>query len=131
MALKEARASAARLASDRKGRQGMSDEELQDPQQWEFERAEKRRGVKRSRAVVSVAFSREDYERVVDAAQRHRIRTSEFIRNAALEHARDTSDARTVPLSVDPVSTKAAWTCTPDPQEDVASSWASSTLEPV
>lgn len=109
----------------------MRDEELQDPQQWDFEHAKKRRGVKRSRAVVSVALSRQDYDRVVDAAEQQGMRTSEFIRNAALEQARDTLGARAVPLSADAVTTNAAWSCMPDPQEDLVSSWAVSALEPV
>jgi hypothetical protein len=36
--------------------------------------------------VVSVAFSRDDFERVVETARREGMRTSEFIREAALKY---------------------------------------------
>jgi hypothetical protein len=61
-----------------------------DPEQnepWDYERAERRPAVKGARAVVSVAFPREDFERVSQAAKRRALRTSEFIREAALEKA--------------------------------------------
>lgn len=63
---------------------------MADPEQheaWDFERAQKRPPVREPRAVVSVAFSRKDFERVSLAAQRLLMRTSEFIRAAALEKA--------------------------------------------
>ena len=60
-------------------------EALQNPDEWDFEHAERRSGVKQPRAVVSVAFSRDDFERVSGCAERLRKRTSEFIREAALE----------------------------------------------
>lgn len=109
----------------------MPDEELQDPQQWDFERAEKRRGVKRSRAIVSVAFSRHDYERVVEAAERRGMKTSEFIRSAALEHARRMPFGGMVFLSAYSVTTDAYWSCIPDLQEGLVSSWTASAFEPV
>ena len=74
-------------------------EELQDPESWSDE-SEVRAPVKPQRAVVSVAFSREDFERVVEQAQRAGMKTSEFIRHAALEHV---SEQR-VPVQVFSVS---------------------------
>ena len=60
-------------------------QELQDPETWDFEQAERVPGGKAPRAVVSVAFSRPDFERVTHAAERAGQRTSEFIRRAVLE----------------------------------------------
>ena len=62
-------------------------DDLQDPKQWDYEKAERRPGVKSARAVVSVAFSRQDFERVAASAAERGKRTSEFIREAALERA--------------------------------------------
>ncbi len=58
--------------------------ELQDPETWE-EGGELHPPVKSSRAIVSVAFARDDFERVVREARRCNMRTSEFIRAAALD----------------------------------------------
>ena len=60
---------------------------LEDPESWDYERTEKRPGVKGARAVVSVAFTSEDLQQVGEAAQRLGQRTSQFIRDAALEKA--------------------------------------------
>lgn len=59
-------------------------EELQNADNWDFDTAEIRQPVKHPRAVVSVAFQREDFERVATLAQRHNMRMSEYIRKAAL-----------------------------------------------
>jgi hypothetical protein len=61
------------------------DAELENEDHWNFDTAEVRRGVVRSRAVVSVAFAREDFQRVSEYAELQGKRTSEFIREAALE----------------------------------------------
>ena len=63
--------------------------ELQDPNAWDLERAERRPPVKSGRTVVSVAFPRKDFARVAMAAERLGQRISEFIREAALEKASD------------------------------------------
>jgi hypothetical protein len=60
-------------------------EELQNREEWDFEDGERRPGAKSTRAVVSVAFAREDFERVSACAEQSRKRTSQFIREAALE----------------------------------------------
>jgi hypothetical protein len=57
--------------------------ELEDPSTWE-DGGEVRPAVKSSRAVVSVAFSREDLARIAAEAERRGMKTSEFIRAAAL-----------------------------------------------
>ena len=62
-------------------------EELQDAESWEEAGAIVQPSGKAPRAVVSVAFPREDFERVVAQAQVAGMKTSEFIRQAALEKA--------------------------------------------
>jgi hypothetical protein len=62
-------------------------QELQDPVTWEADTDDRRPPVKSPRAVVSVAFSRDDLEQVASAARESGMRTSEFIRNAALAAA--------------------------------------------
>ncbi len=62
-------------------------QELQNPDNWDFERAHRTSGMRAARAVVSVAFSREDFERVAGCAEQLGMRTSEFIREAALNRA--------------------------------------------
>lgn len=68
----------------------MNDDELralEHPDEWDFEHAARRPGVKRPRAVVSVAFGRRDFERVSAYAERSQKRTSAFLREAALDKA--------------------------------------------
>jgi hypothetical protein len=59
--------------------------ELQDPGNWEDEEDPVRPPVKSPRAIVSVAFSREDFERIAEHAREHGMKTSEYIRRAALD----------------------------------------------
>ena len=63
------------------------DRDLQDPESWDYEHAEARAPVKSARVVVSVAFRRDDFEIVSKYAERLRKKTSEFIREAAIEKA--------------------------------------------
>lgn len=68
----------------------MDDREIQaleNSEEWEFEHATKRPGVKGRRAVVSVAFAREEFEIVDEGAERSGEKLSEFIRKAALGRA--------------------------------------------
>ncbi len=60
-------------------------DDLERDDQWEFEAAEKRPGVSKARAVVSVAFARDDFELVSECAEKQGKKTSEFIREAALD----------------------------------------------
>lgn len=62
----------------------MSEEDLQNADNWDLEHAEKRPPVKKARAVVSVAFSADDFDRVAEVAERIGMKTSEFIREATL-----------------------------------------------
>lgn len=59
--------------------------ELQNPRTWDDGADGVRPPVKAPRAVVSVAFSADDFRRVTEQARRHGMKTSEFIREAALE----------------------------------------------
>jgi hypothetical protein len=63
------------------------DSELKKAETWDFEKPEVREPVKYSRAVVSVAFRRDDFTQVSEFAGRIGKRTSEFIREAAIEKA--------------------------------------------
>jgi hypothetical protein len=58
--------------------------ELQKTKTWDWDRAEAHPGHKKPRAVVSVAFNRDDFETVALYAERAHMRVSEFIRSAAL-----------------------------------------------
>lgn len=65
----------------------MTEQELEKTENWDLENAERRPGSSQARAVVSVAFPRGDFERVAAAAERAKMRLSEYIRRAALEKA--------------------------------------------
>lgn len=60
-------------------------EDLQDEKSWELDEETPASRPRKARAVVSVAFPREDFERVEEYAQSHRISISELIRQAALQ----------------------------------------------
>ncbi|MBI2171753.1 MAG: hypothetical protein HYU30_07010 [Chloroflexi bacterium] len=63
------------------------DLELEKPDNWDFTQPEAREPVKASRVVVSVAFRRDDFALVSTYAERSGKKTSEFIREAAVEKA--------------------------------------------
>lgn len=54
---------------------------------WELDQAEIHEPPKNPRAVVSVAFPRDDFRKVSEAAGASDMKVSEFIRTAALERA--------------------------------------------
>ncbi len=62
--------------------------ELKDPGTWDVDNPVAVPSVKNPRAVVSVAFSRQDFERVGAAARISDMKVSEFIREASLGRAR-------------------------------------------
>lgn len=77
----------------------VSDDELkdyQDPESWESSSDDKRPPLKGGRAIVSVAFSRSDFEFVADAARAAEMKTSEFIRAAAIDRAVQNSKRATI-----------------------------------
>ncbi len=59
--------------------------DLQDESIWDYDKAEIRPASKSNRVVVSVAFARQDFQRVGEYAESVNMKTSEFIRTAALE----------------------------------------------
>ena len=59
-------------------------EQLQDRESWDWELAESRPARKKPRAVVSVAFNRDDFDTVAAFAERAGMKLSEFIRSAAI-----------------------------------------------
>ncbi len=62
-----------------------TEHELENQDNWDYEHLETRGPVKAPRVVVSVAFRREDFENVAKYAERAGKKTSELIREAALE----------------------------------------------
>ncbi len=70
--------------------------ELQSPETWEHTAEDRREPVRSPRAIVSVALSRDDFEFVSAAARSMEMRTSEFIRVAAVEKAQIHSRRATV-----------------------------------
>lgn len=61
--------------------------DLENTENWDFDKLEVRGPVKSTRVVVSVAFPRESFITVSQYAERLGKKTSEFIREAALEKA--------------------------------------------
>jgi hypothetical protein len=76
------------------------EQELQRPETWDDESAEVLPPVKAPRAIVSVAFSGADFARVAEYARRHGMKTSEFIRTAALDRVAGGGGDRTVITSI-------------------------------
>ena len=58
---------------------------LQDESTWDSDKAEVRPPSRSNRVVVSVAFARQDFDKVVELAESVNMKTSEFIRTSALE----------------------------------------------
>ena len=61
--------------------------ELRNQEIWDIDQAVVLPATQKPRAVVSVAFNRDDFNRVTEAAQRSGVKTSEFIREATLDKA--------------------------------------------
>ena len=61
---------------------------LQSEEEWDFEAAHRQRAPRGNRAIVSVGFKTEDFAIVVAAARKRDQPVSQFIREAALHHAR-------------------------------------------
>jgi len=99
------------------------EDELENEDQWDFDAAEVRPGVSKPRAVVSVAFTREDFGRVSECAALEKKRTSVFIREAALEKA-----SRSIPLMVTSSSSNPQWVethlSTPNQRPEAPAAWS-------
>ncbi len=63
--------------------------DLENPESWDYDNLQTKEPVKSPRVVVSVAFPREDFITVSQCAERLGKKTSEFIREAALEKAKN------------------------------------------
>src|SRR5207248_5301941 len=101
---------------------------LEKAETWDYETAERRPGVRTGRAVVSVAFNRDDFERVSAWAEQVGKRTSEFIRDAALERVGQHASSATLPSA-----SGAGWlvlTHKPTPTTRVSGASASKQLAP-
>ncbi|MDP2744817.1 MAG: hypothetical protein Q8P00_07125 [Dehalococcoidia bacterium] len=61
--------------------------ELEKSENWDFTQSEVKQPVKASRVVVSVAFRRDEFALVSEYAERIGKKTSEFIREAAVQKA--------------------------------------------
>ena len=58
--------------------------ELEKEENWDYEHAQRRPGHKKARAVVSVAFPRDDFDEVASQAERAGKPVSTFIRDVVL-----------------------------------------------
>ena len=67
--------------------EGKDTRDLESTDAWALEDATPGRRTRPARAIVSVAFKREDFDLVSESAERAGMRTSEFIRTAALAKA--------------------------------------------
>lgn len=75
-----------------------TDEELQNPENWDYDKAVVMEAIKRPRAVVSVSFSADDLDVVSEAAAKSGMKTSEYIRKAALDEAAGKPETATLEL---------------------------------
>lgn len=75
-------------------RRDSDEQELEDVASWDWDNAETREPVKSRRAVVTVNYPREDFERVAAAAQASGMKLSEYIRQASLRHTMTTGAVR-------------------------------------
>ena len=67
--------------------------DLQDESTWDYDKAEMRPASQSNRVVVSVAFARQDFQRVGEYAESVNMKTSEFIRTAALDKVSKPAEA--------------------------------------
>ena len=73
---------------------------LQDESACDYDKAELRPASKSNRVVVSVAFARQDFQRVGEYAKSVNMKTSEFIRIAALDKVSKPAEASGFSCSV-------------------------------
>ena len=74
--------------------------DLRDESSWDYEKAETKPATRSNRVVVSVAFTRQDFEKVADHAGSVNMKTSEFIRTAALDKVGKPAEASGFACSV-------------------------------
>lgn len=73
--------------------------DLENVEQWDLENAEMHAPAKSARVVVSVSFPRSTFDRVAQRAEQLGLRTSEFIREAAIEKAASPEPAQVISFS--------------------------------
>jgi len=64
--------------------------DIESESNWELDSAEVRPAVQNRRVVVSVAVTSTDFEQIASAARSAQMKTSEFMREAALDKAMET-----------------------------------------
>lgn len=69
------------------GMEHNNDKDYNQDDEWALDQAETHEPPKNPRAIVSVAFPRDDFSKVSEAASASNMKVSEFIRTAALERA--------------------------------------------
>ena len=74
--------------------------DLHDESTWDYKDAVVRPASQSNRVVVSVAFARQDFQRVGEYAESVNMKTSEFIRTAALEKISKPAEASGFSCSV-------------------------------
>ena len=60
-------------------------EELENPENWDWDKAKRKPGKKDRRTIVSVGFHRDDFEKVAQLAEELGYNVSSFIRAIAIE----------------------------------------------
>lgn len=89
----------------------MTGEELEKEENWDFDRAEQKPGRRARRAVVSVAFNRDDFELVTEYAEQTGRKLSGLLREAILNQI----DAERKPLTTERLDvTEGLWSAQPD-----------------
>lgn len=66
-----------------------TEKNLENPENWDYTSLQARQPVKSARIVISVAFPREDFETVSRYAESLGKKVSEFVRQAALDKAKN------------------------------------------
>jgi hypothetical protein len=74
--------------------------DLENVEEWDFERAELSMPAHSRRTVVSVSVSVDDFDQLSSHAERIGLRTSQFIRRAALAHVRRSARTAVRPPSL-------------------------------
>ena len=67
-------------------------EDLEDPENWDFDNVQIQPPVKNPRAIVSVPLNRSELGQIATAARRCGVSLSEYIRSAALQRSASTED---------------------------------------
>ncbi len=68
-------------------------ENLENPENWDWENAETVSGTKNRRTIVSVAFPRSDFKKVAECARQIGMSVSAFVRHSAVDTAEKVSSA--------------------------------------